>query len=886
MTAEPLRRSGRGISLEYRAMRALRGLSVLLLAMTAISAAAPARAQQAAENGLPWPHRYDLAAGTLIAYEPQVEGWRQDHLEFRAAVSVLPAGTRDEQFGVIWGKARTAVDPVTREVALLDLVLDRSSFPTLPDQGAAYLDELRQQLAREAPRVPLDMLEASLAASGAVEAKPVEVRNDPPAIIVSQTPAILIPIAGDPVIKVIPGTWFERIVNTRAAILRELGHEDYLLHLYDGWVTARSLDGPWRVVEDVPPGAASVARGLAASGEVDLMDGGKARPALAAGLPAIHVATRPTELVVFKGQPDFQPIGTTDLLWAANTTADVLFDTGDNRFYILISGRWYRSAAATGPWSFVAADALPASFRQIPPSAPAGVVLAAVGGTPQAKEAVIEASIPRTATVPRQHGPVFDASYDGKPELRHIDGTSLDYVVNAPEPTIRVDDRRWYALRAGIWFTAPSDQGPWVVASEVPDTIYTIPASSPLHYVTYVRVYGSTPEVVYVGYTPGYLGSVVAPDGTVVYGTGYDYPPWIGASYYPAPATYGVQALPVYNPAVGWAYGAALGLTTAAMVDSWDSHDDHDNNYYYSSVDHGYPCCGSTNAHVYGAWGDTVTSGNEKHFVNSNGTYGQDYHGSYTDYRTGTTGDIQAGHSYDPNSGVSQGGYNRTFDTANGTQGDVQKSAAYDPKTGTTSYDASGSATNRYGDTAQAQRNSSFDAQTDTRSGEASGSATGQNGQSRQGSASGSYDRATGTGNYDANRSATGQGGSSVTRDTTASTGGGDNSAERETTVDNAHTGQTNTYERGGTNGQRYAGSDGKVYKNDGGGWQQHTGSGWQSASGDTSWADREQQARSQGADRYSGFSGGGWASRFGGGGDRFGGGGERRFGGGGFRRW
>jgi len=45
---------------------------------------------------------------------------------------------------------------------------------------------------------------------------------------------------------------------------------------------------------------------------------------------------------------------------------------------------------------------------------------------------------------------------------------------------------------------------PWVVAASVPAVIYTIPASSPLHYVTYVRIYEATPQVVYVGYTPGY----------------------------------------------------------------------------------------------------------------------------------------------------------------------------------------------------------------------------------------------------------------------------------------------------------------------------------------------------------------------------------------------
>ncbi len=64
-----------------------------------------------------------------------------------------------------------------------------------------------------------------------------------------------------------------------------------------------------------------------------------------------------------------------------------------------------------------------------------------------------------------------------------------------------------------------------------------------------------------------------------------------------------------------------------------------------------------------------------------------------------------------------------------------------------------------------------------------------------------------------------------------------------------------------------YADNNGNVYKNSGSGWQQHTSNGWQSASGDTSWADREQQARSDGQDRFNSFSqsGGGWGSRWGG---------------------
>jgi len=73
------------------------------------------------------------------------------------------------------------------------------------------------------------------------------------------------------------------------------------------------------------------------------------------------------------------------------------------------------------------------------------------------------------------------------------------------------------------------------------------------------------------------------------------------------------------------------------------------------------------------------------------------------------------------------------------------------------------------------------------------------------------------------------------------------------------------------------------TYRSSPAGWQQHTSSGWQSASGDTSWADREQQARSEGEDRFNSFSQSG-AGRWGGSagwGDRSSGGWNDRFNGG-----
>ena len=284
-------------------------------------------------------------------------------------------------------------------------------------------------------------------------------------------------------------------------------------------------------------------------------------------LPTVYVSTVPAELIQTEGRPDYEPIEGTDLLHVRNSSANIVLDPADQRHYVLLSGRWFRSASlAEGPWEYVAHDKLPAAFAKIPETHPRGAVLASVPGTPQAKEALIDNSIPQTAEVSRT-ATTYQATYDGAPKFQPIEGTPLHYAANSPVPVIQVDAKTYYSLKDGVWFAANAPMGPWTVATTVPAVIYTIPPSSPLHYVTYVHVYSSTPQTVYVGYTPGYYGTVVAPSSVVVYGTGYVYPPvYVGAYWYPPPPTYGYGAGFGWGAVTGFAFGA---MTAAAWGGAW-----------------------------------------------------------------------------------------------------------------------------------------------------------------------------------------------------------------------------------------------------------------------------------------------------------------------------
>ncbi|MET1084723.1 MAG: hypothetical protein ABWY12_17005, partial [Burkholderiales bacterium] len=477
----------------------------------------------------PWPKEFNSGGVTYRIYEPQAERWNGTDVKFRAAVAVTAdGGTR---YGIVWGTARTWSDSATGLVKLESIRLERANFPTGPDGGESYLRDLQRSISGTwlVRREQLDPNQA-------VEQR-IPVRNDPPRIFVSYSPALLVLIDGAPALRKVPDSRYERVINTRSLLLKDPNGGRYYLQVFDGWLTARDLSGPWQIASS-DSSLEQVKEQIAAAGQVDLLDGGEDRPSLTSGAPVIYVSSSPAELIVLKGEPQFEPIGGTNLLWAKNTTAPLLLDTGSNDYFAVISGRWFRARSLNGPWSYAPADRLPGDLALIPDDHALAPVRAAVPGTPQAQEAVIANSVPQTATIRRSEAR-FQPTVDGAPQLRPIEGTQLQHVANSPTPIIRVDENSWYAVDQGVWFVAQSLDGPWEVATWVPSVIYSIPANSPLHYVTYVKVYGATPDAVYTGYTPGYMGAVTGTSGTVVYGTGVAMAPWVGNVWFGAPWTYG-----------------------------------------------------------------------------------------------------------------------------------------------------------------------------------------------------------------------------------------------------------------------------------------------------------------------------------------------------------
>ena len=377
------------------------------------------------------------------------------------------------------------------------------------------------------------------------------------------------------------------------------------------------------------------------------------------------VAAQPAELVVMNGKPSLNPVKGVDLLAVSNADHALFVEPRDNRYYLLLSGRWFSAAALNGPWTFVDGKNLPADFAKIAADDQHANALVSVPGTPQAKEAAIAATIPQTATVSRKTA-TLKVAYDGAPKFVGIAGTSLSYAVNTATPVIQTGASQYFAVANGIWFAASAPSGPWHVADTVPAAIYTIPAASPVHYVTYVHVYSATPDTVVVGYTPGYMGVVVNPDGTVVYGTGYVYAPYVGDVYYGYPATYGYGAGFALGTTVGFAFGFAIGATWGAPSPYWGP--------YWGGAPWSWQYANVNQANIYGRWGQgTVThasgwngwTGNNwagtaasgfnpytgGHFQASRGAVENAYNGNYAAGRQGSFSNPATGRS-----GAARGG--------------------------------------------------------------------------------------------------------------------------------------------------------------------------------------------------------------------------------------
>jgi hypothetical protein len=485
-----------------------------------------------------WPRTILVADTMLIVYQPKLDAFSDSELRARAAVEIQLDGVEKSLFCSVWFKADCSVDKVTRKVYLKGITIEKIVLPGVSEEIKQKIGNIiKANFLKNSSAISLDYLLAMLDETTRKKEIAEKLSNQPPQILFSTTPMVLVRVDGSA--KLVPaskGSKLARVINSDVLMIFDKSLKKYYLQFADKWFSSDKIAGAWNQELNVPV-------------EVKQLGAAKVTEKKEQGFTGkVYVATQPTALLQAAGKADLALIPQTDLLYVKNSDDDLFLDSKTQQLYVLIAGRWFTAKSKEGPWSYVSSQKLPEDFSKIPYSNVKASVLSSIAGTSQAKAAVLENSIPQTTKIKRSAEKI-KVEYDGKPEFVAIAGTKMSYAINSEFAVLKIANS-YYCCRNAVWFTTDSATGPWQVAVSVPKEIKLLPPTCPLFNIKFAKIYEydkSTDEVT-IGYTAGYNDSFVF-DGCIVYGTGYNYRPWIGKKYYSRSLTYGISAK--YNPVLG-----------------------------------------------------------------------------------------------------------------------------------------------------------------------------------------------------------------------------------------------------------------------------------------------------------------------------------------------
>ena len=588
---------------------------------TAPPAAKPSTAPPPQEDG-GWPR--DLvtpSGGTIRIFQPQVASWDgQRRMVMYAAVAFNANGAAKPAMGTVKVEADSVVAVNERLVNFSAIKLTESNFPGLPsDQLREVVTQIETIVPQGGLVIGLDRVLARLDKSQILPKNVDGVKADPPVVFYSTSPAVLVNVDGDPIWSPIKDNDLKFAVNTNWDLFQHEQSKEFFLRFNNSWLTATDVNGPWKPAGKLPD---SFGKLPADDNWKEVKAALPGRSLSSGDVPKIFVSTKPAELILLRGAPNYLLVSGTQLLWVSNTDSDVFRLGKTGLVYFLISGRWFSAPDFTGPWTF-ATEKLPEDFKKIPESHERSRVLASVPGTDEAAEAVLLAQIPQTGRVEKKSVKPPDVDYNGAPQFQPIEQTTVSRAVNTDKDIIKVGDL-YYMCFQGVWFMSRSANGSWEVTGTVPKEIYEIPPSSPAHNVTYVTVVEDNSDAVVYATAAAYTGLMVA-WGCAVWGSGWYYPPYVAyggfypvyrpyyptygyhASYNPWTGTYsrGVTAYGPYGGAgVGSRYNPRTG-TYARGAAAWGPYGGRGYAEAYNPRTGAY---GATRqgSNIYGSWGQTA----------------------------------------------------------------------------------------------------------------------------------------------------------------------------------------------------------------------------------------------------------------------------------------
>src|ERR1700751_149743 len=186
-----------------------------------------------------WPRTFTSGPDTFTIYQPQVDKWGENLVDLYCAVELKAANETATKYGVVWIQARTEVDKVNRLVTLDQAKITKVTFPAAPDKEPELAALLEKTLPGATKTISLDRLESALEADSETN-EGVDVKNEPPKVIIAMKPSLLVLIDGMPQMGDVPGTKLRSVINSRSTILYDNEKELYYLRVQDWWLQAKA----------------------------------------------------------------------------------------------------------------------------------------------------------------------------------------------------------------------------------------------------------------------------------------------------------------------------------------------------------------------------------------------------------------------------------------------------------------------------------------------------------------------------------------------------------------------------------------------------------------------------------------------------------------------
>lgn len=462
-----------------------------------------------------WPLIVGGADGTVLRlYELRSDSLKGNQLSGDALFSLRSAQHPGPVFGIYCFVAATELGD-SSDLACV-LTLDVTDIKFAGDFDKLFTNYIKVVIQNFMPGTSIRINQASFHRD--------ELLTDPPEIIYSERPAILVLIDGEPLFRSMHVHGAAIMSNATYPVL-SVG-DSFYLYASGQWYKSTEATGPLSVTKHIPAVCQRVEQTIAGKNKTLAQDK-TAR--------VVFIRRTPAALIQSDSAPKFANLEGAPIRYVSNPVNDLFLDTSTNKFYLLLSGRWYTCLTLRGQWQYVPPGMLATSFSYVPATSIRTRVMASIAGTAEASNAVLKAGIPTIKKV-KLGKALLHVVYDGGPRFQNIPSTRLEYAVNTQTPVIR-DYTTFYAVNAGVWLEAQSPFGPWNVSVKRPAGVDRMPPSCAIYRIKFVDIYETSGKYVYMGYTAGYVNKFIYA-GTVVYGTGYTYTPWIDHLYIGGPTTW------------------------------------------------------------------------------------------------------------------------------------------------------------------------------------------------------------------------------------------------------------------------------------------------------------------------------------------------------------